>query len=426
MKVLLVGTGGVGEAIANIVKHRGSRGQWLERLVLCDHNLERAREVSERIGDPKRFPAERVDAGRSSDVVALARKHGVDLILNACSPDLNMSIFEAALQAGTHYLDMAMSLSERHPEEPFRKTHVKLGDLQYARAKEWEKAGRLALCGSGVEPGLADVFARYAADHLFDEVHELGVRDGANLVVEGYEVAFGFSIWTTIEECLNPPVVWERERGWFTTEPFSEAEMFDFPEGIGPLSVVNVEHEEVLQMPRYLAERGLRRVTFKYALGEDFIRTLKILQCLGLDRTEKIRVGAVEVSPRDVVAAAAPNPARLGERMTGKTAAGVWVKGLKDGLTRSVYLYQVADNRECMAGVGSQAVVAQTAFNPVIMLELLACGEWQAVGVQNPEGFPAEPFIRRMKDYGFPPGMVEMDSQYRSGRDRRAMEVGLV
>jgi saccharopine dehydrogenase-like NADP-dependent oxidoreductase len=271
---------------------------------------------------------------------------------------------------------------------------------------------------------MSDVFARYAADHLFDELHEVGVRDGANLQVEGLEVAFGFSIWTTIEECLNPPLIWERERGWYTTQPFSEPECFEFPEGIGPLTVVNVEHEEVVQIPRYLADRGLRRVTFKYALGESFIQALKTLQSLGLDRTDPLRVGAVEVSPRDVLAAAAPNPARIGEAMKGKTAAGIWARGLKDGLERSLYLYQVADNEQCMASLGSQAVLAQTAVNPVIMLELLATGEWRGSGVQNPEAFPPQPFMRRLKDYGFPPGMVEMDAPYRRARDRQALEAG--
>ena len=112
------------------------------------------------------------------------------------------------------------------------------------------QTGQLALVGIGIEPGAADVFARHAADELFSEIDEVGVRDGANLVVEGYDFAPTFSIWTTIEECLNPPVVWERDRGWFTTEPFSEPEMFDFPEGIGPVECVNVEHEEVLLVPR--------------------------------------------------------------------------------------------------------------------------------------------------------------------------------
>ncbi len=155
------------------------------------------------------------------------------------------------------------------------------------------------------------------------------MRDGANLVVEGYDFAPTFSIWTTIEECLNPPVIWERDRGWFTTEPFSEPEVFDFPEGIGPVECVNVEHEEVLLVPRWVE---CRRVTFKYGLGDEFIEVLKTLHKLGLDGKEPIRVKGVDVAPRDVVAAALPDPATLGERMAGKTCAGTLVTGTgRDG-----------------------------------------------------------------------------------------------
>src|SRR5262249_32298918 len=163
----------------------------------------------------------------------------------------------------------------------------------------------------------ADVFARYAADELFSEIHEVGIRDGADLVVEGYDFAPTFSIWTTIEECLNPPVIWEKDRGWYTTAPFSEPEAFDFPEGIGP-----VEHEEVLLVPRWI---DCRRVTFKYGLGDEFIDVLKTLHKLGLDAKDPIPVKGVSVAPRDVVAAALPDPATLGHRMTGKTCAGTLV-----------------------------------------------------------------------------------------------------
>ena len=180
---------------------------------------------------------------------------------------------------------------------------MKLGDYQFACADKWEKRGVLALVGIGVEPGAADVFARYAADELFSSIDEVGIRDGSNLVVEGYDFAPTFSIWTTIEECLNPPVIWERERGWFTTEPFSEPEVFDFPEGIGPVECVNVEHEEVLLVPRWI---DCERVTFKYGLGDEFIGVLKTLHKLGLDSKEKIPVRGVEVAPRDVVAARFP------------------------------------------------------------------------------------------------------------------------
>jgi saccharopine dehydrogenase (NAD+, L-lysine forming) len=259
----------------------------------------------------------------------------------------------------------------------------------------------------GVEPGLSDVFARHAADALFAEIDQVGVRDGASLVVEGYDFAPTFSIWTTIEECLNPPIVWERDRGWFTTAPFSEPEIFDFPEGIGPIECVNVEHEEVLLVPRYV---DCRRVTFKYGLGDEFIEVLKTLRKLGLDRTEQIRVQDVEVAPRDVVAASLPDPATLGERMTGKTCAGTLVTGTGlDGQPRRTYLHHVVDNEWSMREYGTQAVVWQTALNPVIALELLHAGTWSGSGVHGPEAFPAQPFLDLLAEYGAPHGLLELD-----------------
>ena len=282
-----------------------------------------------------------------------------------------------------------------------------LGDDQFAEADQWEEAGLLALVGIGVEPGAADVFARYAADHLFAKIDEVGVRDGANLEVEGYEFAPTFSIWTTIEECLNPPVIWERERGWYTTEPFSEPEVFVFPEGIGPVECVNVEHEEVLLVPRWI---DCERVTFKYGLGDEFIDVLKTLHKLGLDSTERIAVKGVEVAPRDVVAAALPDPATIGDRMHGKTCAGTYVTGTgPDGAPRAVYLYHVVDNEWSMREYGHQAVVWQTAINPVVALELLAAGTWQGKGVLGPEAFDAVPFLDKLAEYGSPHGIEERE-----------------
>ena len=259
---------------------------------------------------------------------------------------------------------------------------------------------KAALVGIGVEPGLSDVFARHAADELFSEITELGVRDGANLEVAGYDFAPTFSIWTTIEECLNPPVIWERGRGWFTTEPFSEPEVFTFPAGIGPVECVNVEHEEVLLMPRWI---DAQRVTFKYGLGGEFIGVLRTLHKLGLDATDPVRVGAVSVSPRDVVAACLPDPATLGDKMSGLTCAGTRVTGTgRDGAPREVYLYHVVDNAWSMAEYGSQAVVWQTAVNPVVALELMEEGAWSGSGVLGPEALPARPFLDLLTDYGSP------------------------
>jgi saccharopine dehydrogenase-like NADP-dependent oxidoreductase len=389
MRILVVGAGGVGTAIARIA----ARHPFAD-LVIGDYDPARAERAA-----AGKYTAVQVDAADTEGVAGLLAASKCDALLNATDPRFVMPLFRAALQAGTHYLDMAMSLSAPHPAEPHRQPGVKLGDEQFELAAEWERRGKLALVGMGVEPGLSDVFARYAADRLFSEITEIGVRDGASLVVEGYDFAPTFSIWTTIEECLNPPVVWE-EGGWHTTPPFSEPEIFHFPAGIGPVECVNVEHEEVLLMPRWI-DAG--RVTFKYGLGSEFIEVLQTLHKLGLDRTEKVTAGGTSVSPRDVVAACLPDPATLGDRMSGVTCAGTWVTGKgTDGRPREVYLYHAVDNDWSMAEYGSQAVVWQTAVNPVAALELIDSGAWSGSGVLGPEALPASPFLDLLTQYGSP------------------------
>jgi saccharopine dehydrogenase (NAD+, L-lysine forming) len=393
VRILVIGAGGVGAAAAAVAARR----DFFERMVLADVDGGRARAAVDRTGDP-RFAAASVDASDAAAIAELAQAEHADVILNAVDPRFNPAIFEAALDAGCTYLDMAMALSDAE-------RGVKLGDAQFAQADRWEEAGRLALVGIGVEPGLSDVFARHARDELFAEIDEIGVRDGANLVVDGYDFAPTFSIWTTIEECLNPPVIWERDRGWYTTDPFSEPEVFDFPEGIGPVECVNVEHEEVLLIPRWI---DCNRVTFKYGLGEEFIDVLRTLHKLGLDSKEPVRVRGVEVAPRDLVAAALPDPATLGDRMRGKTCAGTYVTGTgKDGRPRATYLYHVLDNEHSMREWGHQAVVLQTALNPIAALELLANGSWEGTGVLGPEAFPAGPFLELLADYGAPHGIED-------------------
>jgi saccharopine dehydrogenase-like NADP-dependent oxidoreductase len=409
MKILLVGAGGVGNALAKLLATR----DFYEHVIVADYDTSRAEGVLEWIAERfpnarSRFSAEHIDASAPENVTALAKKHSATVVMNAVEPAFVQSIFQGALDAGADYMDMAMSLSIPHPTDPHNTPGIKLGDWQFDRAAEWEGSGRLALVGMGVEPGISDVFAKYASDHLFSEIDEIGVRDGANLVVrddEGNEIfAPSFSIWTTIEECLNPPLIWEKDRGWFTTEPFSEPEVFMFPAGIGPVECVNVEHEEVSLVPRFL---DAKRVTFKYGLGAEFIGVLKTLNLLGLDRVAPVTVrtapgsdgkrGKAEVSPRDLVAAVLPDPATLGDRMTGTTCAGVWVTGKgKDGKPREVFLYHASDNEWTMKNYDSQCVVWQTALAPAVALELVAKGVWSGKGVLGPEAFDAEPFLELM------------------------------
>ncbi len=395
MRVLVVGSGGVGAAFASIAARRDV----FEQIVVADIDAARAARAAAKAKSAK-VVSTKVDASDRADIVELARSCRADVIVNACDPRLNPPIFDAAFEAGCHYLDMAMHMSVPHPTDPYNTPGVMLGDAQFAVADRWVERGQLALVGMGVEPGFSDVAARFASDHLFSRIDEIGVRDGSDLVIDGFAFAATFSIWTTIEECLNPPIVYERDRGWFTTEPFSEPETFVFPEDIGPLGCVNVEHEEVILMPRWL---DVGRVTFKYGLGDEFLDVLATLRKLGLDSTKPVNVRGVEVSPRDLVAAVLPNPAELGDRMRGRTCAGSLVRGLgKDGSVRESYIYQVVDNEWTMREYGHQAVVWQTAVHPVVAVELLAHGVWTGSGVMGPEAFDAVPFLDLLAEHRVP------------------------
>jgi saccharopine dehydrogenase (NAD+, L-lysine forming) len=398
MRVLVVGAGGVGSAFASIAARRPV----FTDIVLADIDGNRAGRAADMAGS-ERVRSTRVDASDRADIVELARTMRADIVVNACDPRLNPPIFDAAFEAGCHYLDMAMHMSKPHPTDPYNQIGISLGAAQFEVSDQWLERGQLSLCAMGVEPGLSDVLARYASDHLFSRIDEVGVRDGSDLTITsagGDDLGFAptFSIWTTIEECLNPPIIYERERGWFTTAPFSEPEAFVFPEGIGALGCVNVEHEEVILMPRWL---DVGRVTFKYGLGDQFIDVLRTLHMLGLDSTKPVMVRGVEIAPRDVVAAVLPNPAELGDRMRGRTCAGTLVRGLDlDGNARESYLYQIVDNEWTMRTFGHQAVVWQTAVHPVVACELIAEGSWTGAGVMGPEAFSADPFLDLLQVHG--------------------------
>jgi saccharopine dehydrogenase-like NADP-dependent oxidoreductase len=393
MKVLLIGTGGVGEAIAMVAQNR----PWLELMVLSDYDLERVKSVQKRLGNVDKFPVEQIDARDKNQTIRLARKYNVDLIMNAVSNFYNDVIFDAAYEVGCTYLDMAMS-----------DDGANLGSYQWKQAKKWEDRGLLAILGNGMDPGVSNIFAKYASVELFDEIDEIGIRDGAAMEVSGYEFAPSFSIMDAIEECTNPPIVWEKDRGWYEVPLFGNIEMFDFPEGIGPQEVVDIEHEEVAMIPRYIP---CKKVTFKYGLGEKFINVIKTIKMLGLHQKAPVNVKGVWVAPIEMMAAVLPDPATLGDKMTGKTCVGAWVTGTKDGKRREVYIYQSTDNQDSMGRYGCQAVSLQTATGPVITMELLAEGTWKGKGVTCPEAFDPMPFFKKMKEYDFPYGIIEMSGK---------------
>ena len=391
MRALVIGAGGVGSAIANIA----SRKSFITELVIADYDASKAHAVTQKIQDP-RFTSVEVDAGDLVALEGLIRKVAPDVVINAVDPRFVMNIFNATKNAGVNYMDMALSLSIAHPTDPFNKVGVKLGDDQFAQHDEWLNKGNYALIGIGIEPGMSDIFARYAQDYLFSEIDAVTILDGSSLTVDGYEFAPSFSIWTTIEECLNPPLIWNE--GWHTAKPFTGGVTFDFPEGIGPVECVDVEHEEVVLIPLKIKAK---KVTFKYGLGNDFIEKLKTIHALGLSNKKKVNYRGMEIAPRDFLASLLPDPATIGPVMHGKTCAGAHVAGLdKESKPYACYIYNVVDNEWSMKNYGDQAVVWQTAINPVIAMELIANGTWKPAGVVGPEWLEPKPFLDLIDSYG--------------------------
>lgn len=393
IKVLILGAGGVGSSMVSILSKRN----FISECVIADRNLERAEKAVSRVKD-SRFSAALVNCAELEDIRDLIRRVKPKVVVNAVDPRFVMPIFLACEIEKVNYLDMAMSLSRPHPHYPFTETGVKLGDEQFARDYNWEEKSIFALIGMGVEPGLSDIFAKYASDELFSSIEEITVLDGSNIVVEGYDFAPSFSIWTTIEECLNPPIHWEDGRGWYTSQPLTGEMDFEFPEDIGTIQCVDVEHEEVVLIPQKI---DAKKVSFKYGLGDQFISILKTIHILGFDKKEEVEVHGVKVSPRELLVSNLPDPAQLGEKMKGKTCAGVLIKGLdKNGAPIRKYLYQIVDNSWSMENFGDQAVVWQTALCPVIALELISEKTWSPVGVVGPEWLNPKPFLKKLEEYG--------------------------
>lgn len=275
----------------------------------------------------------------------------------------------------------------------------------FDRHEQWKEKDQCAIICLGIDPGVVNVYAKYAAVHLLDTLTEAHVKDGGNLTVPGADpddIMFGFNVWTVLDEVMNPNVEYNEEKGGFIVEPaFAGLERFEMPDGVGENVLVKVEHEETVTLPRYLKQYGLKRATFKISLDENLIQALKVLDRLGLRSIKPVDVNGVKVVPRDVVAACAPQPRDIGSEMEGEMLVGVHCIGEKNGEHKEYFLYQPFDNQESIRQWNCQAVTMQTGWGAALAIELIAKGIWREGGVYSPEYFDPDPFIELMKETGY-------------------------
>ncbi len=428
MKMLLIGAGGVGESILKILQKRDPKREWLKKVVVADYDINRACEVVDHLGDDGRFIAEKINAKYKSDIVELIKRYECDFVMDAAAPFVTNIIFDAAYEAGAHYANMGTwSVPYLNPkygyglENSFQEV---MTDYNFKNHEKWKAKGLMGLICLGIDPGVVNVFAKFAAEYLFDEIHEVHVKDGGNLTIPTAgedDVIFGFNVWTVLDEVLNPNVEWNKEKGFFVDKPFAGQENFEMPAGVGLNTLIKIEHEETVTIPRYLQEFGLKKCSFKIALDHNLINALKVIDAIGLRSLQEIEVDGKMVRPRDVVAAAAPQPKNIGNEMIGKMVVGVHCVGIKDGMTRELFMYQPFDNQESVQKWGMQAVVAQTGFGAAIGIELIGKEIWQDTGVYSPEYFDPIPYLEIMEEAGYKYGIVEMDSEYKAVEDKKIL-----
>lgn len=428
MKLLVVGCGGVGESIIKILKERDSNGNWLEKVVASDYELSKPQRIVKEVND-KRFLAEVIDANNKENIKALIKKHDIDLVMDAALPFMTNTIFDAAFDGGANYMNMGVwCVPQPEPDcYGLGKDCYKefMADYNFSKNDQWTERNQLAIIGLGIEPGTINVFARFAADYLFDEMETIDVKDGGNVENPNGgkdDVFFGFSVWTMLDECMNPSVTWYKDKGFVCDEPLSDPEVFDFPEGIGPIKLYKIEHEEPVFMSRQLEKHGLKRVSYKISLDDNLVYALKAVKALGLRSTKPVEMNGTKISPRDFVAKVAPQPDVIDHNMVGKICGGVLCEGKKDGFKRKIFMYQITDQQESMKRFGTQAVVSQTGFGAAIGIELLGKGLWKGKGVQTPECFDPIPYLKLMKEANFYFAISEYDSEYKNHTDQKIFE----
>ena len=280
---MLVGAGAVGESILKVMQWRDQKGEWLKYVLVCDYDLKRAEEVVGMMKGDSRFEASKIDATNTEKMAELIREHKIDFVMDAAPPFASNMIFDAAFKTGADYGSMGTwSVPMENPayglgiENSYTEPMTK---YNFDRHEAWKKQGNMAVICMGIDPGVVNVFAKYAATELLDEITEVHVKDGGNLSVPGADpddIMFGFNVWTVLDEVMNPNVEYDKEKGGFIVEKaFAGQEVYEMPEGVGKNTLVKVEHEEVVTMARYLSQYGLKKATFKISLDENLITSLK-------------------------------------------------------------------------------------------------------------------------------------------------------
>ncbi len=390
-KVLIIGAGGVG----GVVTHKCAQlPEVFSEIVLASRTESKCKAIAEQLTRPIRTA--QIDADNVDELAQLLIKEKPSLVINVALPYQDLSIMDACLKAGVHYLDTA---NYEPPHEA--KFEYK---WQWAYQEKFQKAGLMALLGSGFDPGVTNVYTAYIKKHYLDEIHELDIID-CNAGDHGQPFATNFNPEINIREVTAKGRYWHNGQ-WVETDPLSVKDSFDFPEGIGPKDIYLMYHEELESLARHFPE--IKRARFWMTFSQNYLTHLKVLENVGMTRIDPVMYNGTEVIPLQFLKSVLPDPSSLGPLTKGRTCIGCVAKGIKDGKEKIVYIYNICDHEACYREVQSQAISYTTGVPAMIGAKMMIEGKWMKSGVWNMEQFDPDPFMEDLNKYGLPWQIVDL------------------
>lgn len=389
---LIIGAGGVGRVVVHKCVQNSSV---FGRIILASRSIGRCEEIKSELPGAN-IEITTVDADITSEIIDLINSCNADIVINVALPYQDLTIMDACIATNTPYLDTA---NYEHPDEA--KFEYK---LQWERDEKFKEAGIMGLLGSGFDPGVTNVFCAYAQKHYFDSIDTIDILD-CNDGDHGYNFATNFNPEINLREVSAEGRYWEEGR-WMTTQPLEYNMMWDYPE-VGERKSYLLYHEEMESLVKHI--KGLKRIRFFMTFSDNYIMHMHCLQSVGMLGIKEVEHKGQKIVPIEFLTTLLPDPASLGARTKGKTNIGVVVKGIKDGVRKKIYIYQVSDHEKCYKEVNSQAVSYTTGVPAMIGAKLMLEGKWSAQGVYNMEEFDPDPFMQELNKQGLPWQIKELD-----------------
>jgi len=383
-RVLIIGAGGVGGVVT---QKCAQAPDVFSEIILASRTLEKCERIKKQLGKP--IEIFQVDADSTTELVSLFKKTSPDLVINVALPYQDLTIMDACLETGTHYLDTA---NYEPPDEA-----AFCYKWQWDYHDKFKQKGIMALLGCGFDPGVTNVFCAHAYKKHFDEIHHIDIMD-CNAGDHGYPFATNFNPEINIREVTAPGKYYENGK-WVETAPLSIHKTFDFPE-IGPREMYLMHHEELESLLKNIPR--IRRMRFWMTFSDNYLTHLKVLENIGMTRIDPVHFQGRKIVPLKFLKALLPDPASLGKNYKGKTCIGCLIEGLKNHKSRKYYIYNICDHEACYQEVQAQAVSYTTGVPAMIGAMMVLSGTWKGKGVFNVEEFNPTPFMDKLNQYGLP------------------------